>query len=143
MPRARESTSSLVSSRRGAPDLFQPGVAAASQPIRRVADGTLLVEVLVVLLGAVELRRRDDLRDDLSLEPRLLLELAERLEGRLLLLVAAIEDRGAILRAVVAELRVLLERVHVAPEDVEELLVRDLRRVVHDLDRLGVARPAG
>src|SRR5262249_7107468 len=121
----------------------QPGVAAASCAIRVIAGRTLFPEVLVVLLGRIELRRRDDLGDDLPLELRILLELALRLLGRLLLRLALVEDRRAVLIAVVAELAVLLERVHVVPVDLEKLLVARLRRIEDDLDGFRVAGPSG
>jgi hypothetical protein len=49
------------------------------------------------------------------------------------------EDRRAVLVAAVAELPIDDGRIDVDPEDVEQLLVRDLLRVVDDLDGLGVA----
>ena len=53
------------------------------------------------------------------------------------------EDRGAVRRSVVAELRVLRGRIDRAPEVLDQLLVADLARVVHDLHRLGVAGDLG
>ena len=57
---------------------------------------------------------------------------------------SAIEDRRAVLRADVGSLLVELRRiVRDREEDLEQLAVRDARRVVDDLDRLGVTGPAG
>src|SRR5258706_4744412 len=58
------------------------------------------------------------------------------------LLVVGGEDRGAVLRPDVVALAHPLGRVVVLPEDLEELLVRALRRVVGDEDGLGVAGSA-
>src|SRR4029450_13879857 len=54
-----------------------------------------------------------------------------------------VEDGGAVLAPVVAELPVLLRRVNVMPEYVEELFVTHLFWVVHYLDRFRMAGPAG
>ena len=51
-----------------------------------------------------------------------------------------VEDHRAVLRAEVRALAVPLRRVVAVPEDLEQLLVGDDRRVVLDLDDLGVAR---
>src|SRR5919197_4190908 len=104
-----------------------------------VADRTaLLLEVLlVVVLGLVEGGRGDDLGRDALREPRLHLGL--RGERLLLLLRRVEEDRGAVLAADVRALAVPLSGVVRAPEEVEQLLVGDDRRIELDLHRLGVA----
>src|SRR6266568_5735518 len=63
--------------------------------------------------------------------------------GFTLLLVVAVENRGAILRAVVGPLTVQLRGVvgH-REEDLHQLAVRDLRRIEYDLHGLGVSRTA-
>src|SRR6266487_1372823 len=53
-----------------------------------------------------------------------------------------IEDRGAVLGPVIAELGVPGQRIDVAPEHLEQALVADLRGVVDHLDGLRVARRA-
>src|SRR2546428_9653138 len=123
-----------------APQLLQPRVAAAVPAIELVAHGILLVVALVVLLGRVERGRRHDLGRDRA--PEALREALLRLLRQAALRVVVVEDRGAVLVAVVAELRLRRERVDVVPEDVEQLLVSELAGVVDDLDRLGVARAA-
>src|SRR3989442_11052432 len=103
----------------------------------------LLEVALVVLLGAVEGRRRRDLGDDRPAEaPR---RLAARLRGarRRLLRGGVEEDRRAVLRADVGALAVQLGRVVVLPEHVEQLLVGDARRVVLHLHGPGVAGAPG
>src|SRR5919106_6007103 len=54
-----------------------------------------------------------------------------------------VEDRGPVLVAVVAELRIGCERINVAPEDVEKLFVTDLARVISNLYCLCVAGRTG
>ena len=53
------------------------------------------------------------------------------------------EDRGAVLRADVVALPVRRGRIVEAEEEVEDVAVRDLRRIEDDLDGLGVAGAAG
>src|SRR5690606_28400501 len=52
------------------------------------------------------------------------------------------ENRRAIHVAGIAELPVLREGVDIVPEDVEQFLVRDLRRIVDDLDRFRMSGAA-
>ena len=76
-------------------------------------------------------------------EKRLLFEPAFGLFGRLSLRFVPRKDGRPILRAVVAELPVLLEGVHVVPEDFEELLVTDLSlfqsNKIYQPQRCGIA----
>src|SRR5436309_3119107 len=123
-----------------APELLQARVAAAVPAIELVAHGILLVVALMVLLGRVERGRRHDLGRDRAAEA--LGETLLRLLRETALRVVVVEDRGSILVAVVAELRLRRERVDVVPEDVEQLRVADLARVVDDLDRFGVSGAA-
>ena len=118
-------------------------VAAAAGPVVVVAHRILLVVVLVVFLGRPELGRRDDRRDDRLLERLRLLERRLRRLGGCRCSSLCTKIAGAVLRADVAELAVLHRRIDVVPEDVEQLLVADLLRVVDDLHRLGVAGAAG
>src|SRR3954470_1829931 len=153
-PTSREKTSqasplsratSRVWSSRGlllAPELFETLIASAIPSVEFVARFVLLVIILVVLLGLVEGAGRDDLGID-GARRELCLDLLLGFLGELLLLLAAIEDRRAVLVAGVAELLVLHERIDVAPEHVEELGVGHLRRVVDDLHRLRVTGAAG
>src|SRR3954462_15526184 len=60
-----------------------------------------------------------------------------------LLVLGAIENRGAVLIARVAELLILHQRIDVAPEYIEQLRVGDLGGIVGDFDRLGVTGAAG
>src|SRR5438093_1643575 len=89
--------------RRVAPELLQARVAAAVPAIELVAHGLLLVVTLMVLLGRVERGRRHDLGRDRAAEA--LGETLLRLLREAALRVVVVEDRGSILVAVVAELR--------------------------------------
>src|SRR4051794_34231952 len=97
--------------------------------------------ILMVVLRGPELGVVDDLRRD---RPRpLLLRALDGFLGRLALLVVVYEDRGAVLRADVVPLPVRRGRIVQAEEEVEDVVVGDLRRVEDDLDGLGVAGAAG
>ena len=94
----------------------------------------------MVLFGFIERTGRHDCGLDRLLEAfrnRRLRCFRERA-----LLVAVIEDRAAVLVAVVAELPILCQRIDVVPEHVEQLLIAHLGRVVHDLHCFGVAGAA-
>src|SRR6266496_4914273 len=110
----------MPSSRRVPPQLFQAGIAATSLTVRLIAYRALLVEVLVILLGRIERRGRDDLRHDSPLEARHLFDPPLRLLGGFPLRLVLVEDRRAVLRAVVAELTVRLRRIDVVPEGLEQ-----------------------
>src|SRR5207244_5986739 len=98
---------------------------------------TLLQVPLVIVLGRIERRRRDDLRDDRAREIfRVRLFRCGRGGG---LLVVVREDRGAVLVPDVGPLAVQLRRIVDAEEDVEQLVVRDLVGIELDLDGLGVS----
>src|ERR1017187_8226987 len=127
---------------RVAPELLQARIPPAARAVEGIADRILLVVALVVVLGLPEGPGLQDLGDDRTLQDAGRLEGSLRGLGRLPLRVVGDEDRGAVLRAVVAELAVRVRRVDVVPEDVQELLVRDLLWVVHHLDRLAVPRAA-
>src|SRR6516165_6354739 len=123
-----------------APQFLEPGVASAIEAIEFVADGILHVVILMVLFGFVERAGRHDCGLDRLLEAFR----NRRLRGfrQRALLVAVIEDRAAVLVAVVAELPILGQRIDVVPEHVEQLLIAHLGRVVHDLHCFGVAGAA-
>src|SRR5262245_22965262 len=123
-----------------APQLLEPRVASAIEAVELIADRILLVVVLVILLRLVERSRRHDLGLDRLLEA--LGDLSLRRLRQHPLLLAVIEDRAAVLVAVVAELAILRQRIDVVPEHVEQLLVAHLDRVVDDLDRLGMSGAA-
>ena len=54
-----------------------------------------------------------------------------------------VEDDGAVLRTDIRPLTVMLGRVVDAPEEVQQLVVRDNRRIVDDLHHLSVIRAIG
>src|SRR3954452_7272373 len=106
---------------------------------RRAGRAAALLEVLlVVVLRLVELLRVLDLRDDRFAVVRLLGVARGLRRGALLVVVD--EDDAAVIVSDVPALAVQLRRVVLAPEDAEQVVVRDLRGVVGDLDDLGVAR---
>ena len=118
-PRSRRRIQKHAASRlnaRSTPQLLQPRIAAASALVKLVARRVLYVIVLVIVLGGIELSRFRDLGDDLPLERLALLQCRPRRFGKPLLLVVVVEDAAAVLGAVVAELRVLLRGIDVAPE---------------------------
>src|SRR5262249_52384285 len=123
-----------------APQLFEPRIAAAVEAVEFIADRILHVVILMVLFGLVERSGRHDLGRDRLLEALL----DRRLRGlrQRPLFLAAIEDRAAILVAVVAELTILRQRIDVVPEHVEQLVIAHLGRIVHDLHRFGVTGAA-
>src|SRR4029077_4495648 len=90
--------------------------------------------LLVVILGKIELRRRQDFRGDGSEPARLQRLLVRRLGrlGRALLLLGEIIDAGTVFRADVVSLTHAMGRVVRLEEGLEKLLVADLRRVVNE-----------
>src|SRR5918997_676112 len=110
---------------------------------RAVAERVLVQVLLVVVLGVVEVRRRLDLGGDpaVARPGELGLELlADPLRDSELLVAGGV-DRRAVLRAHVVALAHALGRVVVLEEDLQQLLVAHLLRVVADLDDLGVPGP--
>src|SRR6201984_1864933 len=87
------------------PHLIEPRVASAIEPVEFLANGILQVVILMILLGLVEVTGRHDRRRERLLEALL----NRRLRGfrQRPLLVAMIEDRAAVLVAVIAELAIL------------------------------------
>ena len=119
-----------------APDLLQARVAAAAFAVARVAGGAFQPEVLVVVLGGVERGEGQDGRHHGLVEARV--DRVHRGAGGGELAGRG-EDGGAVGRALVAELAARVERVHVAPEDVEQRVVGHLLGIVDHLDDLVVA----
>src|SRR5947209_20449215 len=87
--------------------------------------------LLVVFLSAVERRRGCHLRHDLLSESTGILQFLQRATRRRLLLRSVGKDRRAVLAPDVPALAVSRRRIVVAPEDIQQLLVRDFRRVEH------------
>jgi hypothetical protein len=120
-------------------ELFEPLVAAAIPAVEFIFQLVLLVILLVVILGRIKLARRGDLGD---YRPRIKALRHRRLGGLgcLLLLIDQVENRRADLRDRVAELSVRGERIDVAPEILEQVLVSHLQRIeddAHDLNMAG------
>src|SRR3989338_6205887 len=123
------------------PDLLEPPVAAAADAVELVARRVSQVEVLVVILGRIELGCRDDFGHDGLFETALQGRLGFLREAFLCFLV--VENGRPILIPEVAKLAVGRERVDIVPEDVEEFFVADFFRIVGHLHRFGVAGGAG
>src|SRR5262245_32545064 len=123
-----------------APQLFEPGIPSAIEAVEFIADGILRVVILMVLFGFVEWAGRQDCGLDGLLEAFR----NRRLRGfrQRALLIAVIEDRAAVLVAVVAELPILRQGIDVVPEHVEQLVIAHLGQVVHALHRFGMAGAA-
>src|SRR5690606_38195987 len=119
-----------------APQLLEPPVAAAAVAVVLVADRVLQIVVLVVFLGRIEGRGRNEGGGDRRLERAILLERRPRALGHLALRRVVIEQRRAIGAAAVAELPAGVGRIDVAPEHLDEVLEADLGGVIHHLDRL-------
>src|SRR5688572_3155959 len=103
------------------PQFFQPLIAPAAVAIIFISQRVLLIVVLMVSLGWIEFARGYDFGHDGLLEPSV--ERFLRSFCELLLLLAVVENAGAILRALVAELAAGVERIDVAPKHVEQLFV--------------------
>jgi len=100
----------------------------------------VLEVVLVVALGGIEALERDDFGDDGLRIDFGRVELRDVGLSDLLLLIVGIEDRGAVLRAVVGALVVEFSGIVAdGEEDHEDLAVGNLGWIEDDFDRLGVA----
>src|SRR3989442_4865512 len=118
------------------PERLGPAAVELLEPVR---DRVLLVEVLVVLLGGIELGGRHDLGDDQPLDRLGLHQRFLRSLGKPLLRLVVVEDGRAVLESIVTELPVRRGWINVVPEDLQELGVADLGGIEEDLDRLRVA----
>src|SRR3954453_15443051 len=119
----------------------------AGRVVGAVTERDLVEVLLVVVLGEVELGswRPDDLGLDLAVPGSRQRLLVHRLRclGRRALGVVAAKDVRPVLRPAVIALTHALRRVVVLPEDLEQILVADLRGIEDHADRLRVARLAG
>ena len=96
--------------------------------------------VLVIILGAVEAFERHYLGNDGTRKDMRGIELLNVCSGEPLLFVVRVEDGGAIRGADVGPLTVELSGiVRDGEEDAKQLAISDLRGIVDDLDRFGVA----
>src|SRR3954453_7080205 len=111
------------------------------QVVARVPVRIALQAILVEILGGIEICERDHLRHD-GTRPFGLSAL-DGAFGGVALRVVVVENCGAVLRADVVALAVCGRRIVQAEEKVEDVVVRNLRRIELDLQRLGVAGAAG
>src|SRR3989442_2001190 len=103
------------------PELLEPLGPAAVELVEPVPDRVLLVEVLVVLLGGIELRGRHDLGDDQPLERLGLHQRPLRFLGKPLLRLVGGENGRAGLEPLGTEFPVPRGGINVVPEDLPEL----------------------
>src|SRR5215469_14885250 len=94
---------------------------------------------LVVFLGTPECARRRDFRGDGSAQFAARLERLLGLFRRGFLLRRMEKDRRAVLLAVIGALPVHLRGIVNGPENIQQLLVAELRRIKRDLHGFGVA----
>src|SRR6266852_1182370 len=105
--------------------------------------GIILEVILMVVLGGIESLEGLDLRDDRPGVDLCSVELRDVGLRDALLLRAAVEDRGAVLGASVRTLAIPLRGiVRDREKNHQELAVGELRRIVGDADRFGVAGDA-
>jgi hypothetical protein len=129
--------------RLAAPYLLEELVAPRAVAVEAVPQRILLVVVLVVLLGGIEGRERHDAGDDRLREAPARGERGLRGFGCGPLRVVVHEDDAPILHAAIDELPTVVGRIDLPPEDLEQPLVRHLRRVVGHLDGFDVPRRPG
>ena len=125
------------------PQLLQPLVTTAPVTVEFVPDRVILVIVLVVILGGVELCGLYNLGYNGTFERFALFQLRLRLQREPVLFPIMIKDGAPILMPRITELPVPGGRVDVVPENIQELFVADPRRVIDNLDLLGVPGPPG
>ena len=106
---------------------------------RALVPSRVILQIeLVIRLRIPPLARRQNLRRDGPALPPLLLRLLRNLPRLPLLLLAVVEDRGAVLRARVHALPVLRRRIVHLVEELQQRAVRQLRGVEGHLQGLGV-----
>src|SRR5438132_7761919 len=112
------------------PELLEALGPAAVELVEPVPDRVLLVEVLVVLLGGIELRGGHDLGDDRPLESLGLHQRLLRFLSKPLLRLVVVEDGRAVLKSIVTELSVCRGGINDVPEDLHEASGADLSWIV-------------
>src|SRR2546423_10951882 len=90
----------------------------------------------MIFLRWIKRLGRQDFAHDRFRKLARLAELFFRAFGRLLLVVVTVKDRGLITKSDIVELTVGLRRVDVPPENIEQLLIGNLARIVSHFDRL-------
>src|SRR5689334_18138834 len=100
--------------------------------------------ILMIRLGRIEVSERDYLGDDWLGERLFLIELRDVVVGHLLLFVVRIEDRGPVLSSRVRALSIQLGRVvSDEKEDLQQIVIRDLRWIIRNLDGFGMSCRSG
>jgi hypothetical protein len=105
--------------------------------------GVFLQVVLILVLSLPEPAGGLDLGDDLAGPQAGRVGIGDRVLGDLLLLIAGLKDRGAVIGADVVHLAVDRRRIVDLKEELEDVAERGLLRVEDDLDRLRVGPRTG
>src|SRR3989338_5515572 len=131
------------------PRIFLAGIVGPGFLQERLASRAILIliimlrvcflVILVIAFRGVEVAGRQNFGDNLFFEPAGIGQRFFRFFRQLLLLRVMIENGRAVLRPAIGELPIGVGRGDLPPEDVQEVGVRNLRRVVSDLHRLAVS----
>ena len=97
------------------------------------------VILLMVLFGRIKFHCRQDLRHNRFLKFARLRQSFFGRFGQFFLIVIRIENGSAIRRSDVGKLSIGLGRVDIAPVNIQQLIVGNLRRIISYLDRFAVA----
>src|SRR5262249_37421095 len=104
--------------------------------------GVIAGVTLVIVLGRIEGRQRFELGDNWIVERLGVGQLFDLGLGRAALRFVGIENRRAVVCAIVVALMIQLRRIVGVEEDVQQLIVRDPLGIVGHADHLGMARVA-
>src|SRR5688572_7553510 len=111
---------------------------AGPDEVARIAVGVALEVVLVLGLGFPEIAGGRDFGHDLAGPQPRRVDVGDRVLGDALLLMARVEDRGAVARSRVVALAIARARVVNLEKELEELPVGDSCGIEEDLDGFGV-----
>src|SRR3954468_10318891 len=112
---------------------------AGAGEVAGVAARVVLQVVLMFRFGFPEVARRRHFGDHLARPQPGRVDVGDSVQRDALLLIVDVEDRRPVAGADVIALAVLRRRIVDLEEELQQVAEVRLRRVVHDLDRLGVA----
>ena len=125
------------------PDGCQVLIPAGAPPIMGIPQGIFFVIGLVIIFGLIKFRHRDDFGCDGFVKPTGCFKFSFGLLGQTFLIFIMIKYRRSILGASVDTLSTGIGGVHMSPENIEQLAVRNFLRIVNHLHRFGMAGAAG